>query len=54
MGRALFTRFNIVKMMLEPLSAFVPGVYRAAAGTQRLLGLDGYRNVRRSSPIKMK
>ncbi|MDX1539774.1 MAG: glycosyltransferase family 2 protein [Geminicoccaceae bacterium] len=54
MGRALFTRFNIVKMMLEPLSAFVPGVYQAAAGAQRALGLDGYRNVRRSSPIRMK
>jgi glycosyltransferase involved in cell wall biosynthesis len=54
MTRALFVRFNILRLMVEPLGSITPWLYDAVKERRRALGWTGYRNVRPGNPIKIK
>ena len=53
-ARALFTRFNMLRLIVEPLWPAVPKLYDAATELRRTLGWTGYRNERAPRPLRIK
>jgi hypothetical protein len=54
MARALLSRFNILRMLVEPVWPAVPWLYDAATEARRTLGWTGYRNERAPRPLKIR